>query len=228
MIREKDITAVILCMNEENTLPLLISRMKKAGYRMLVPIARRSTDSTGQICKRMGVEHFIDSDKGYGNALTESLQRVTTPFVVFLDGDGSHDVGDIAALAKRLDETGADLVVGSRLTGGSEELYDGTLNGFFRSFFTLCINQVINTRFGTRITDTPNGFRIGRSKQLKSLNLRSDRFEVEFEMIMKALKKGMKIDEYPSKEYRRRFGSSGLSLVRDGWRCFWAMVFNLA
>ena len=227
MSSKKLATVVIPCMNEEKTLPSLISQMRKKGYRLLVPIAKRSSDGTRKVCENAGVEHFMDSGRGKGCAISESVWHVKTPFLVFFDGDGSHEISDIAVLLDRMEKTGADLVLASRLTGGSMELYDGTWDGFFRSFFTLCINHIINVRFGSRITDAPNGFRAGRTEKLRQLDLRSSRYEVEVEMIMKALKRGMKIEECPSREYPRVSGTGGLSVAWDGMRYIWIVFSNL-
>jgi hypothetical protein len=45
--------------------------------------------------------------------------------------------------------------------------------------------------------------------------------------VMKMLKKRMKIAEIPAREYSRSFGSSGVSLVRHGWRYIFTVFTNL-
>ncbi|HII53350.1 hypothetical protein COT30_04880 [Candidatus Micrarchaeota archaeon CG08_land_8_20_14_0_20_49_17] len=227
MINPTQVTIVVSCMNEEGTILKICQQLRQSGYNVLVPIAKMSSDRTREICAKNSLPHFIDSGKGKGCAVIESIERITTPYLVFFDADGSHEINDIGPMLEALELGNADIVIGSRLLGGSMELYDGTLESFFRAFFTLCINQLVNLRFGSRVTDTQNGFRAGKAESLRSLKLGSQKFEIETEMVMNALKKKMAIAEIPSREYRRVDGKSGISMVWDGWRYMWVVLSNM-
>lgn len=223
---DNNVTVVIPVKDEIKNLTNMIALSKKYGYHILVPIAKNST-KPADVCKELDVKYFFDSGGGKGVALGEALHKVTTDYTVFIDADGSHHIEDIEKISETLKEKNADLVIASRLMGGSMELYEGTWDSFFRSFFTLCINQIVNTRFGSRITDTQNGFRGGKTDSLRSLNLKSTKFEVETEMVMKMLKRKMKIMEIPSREEKRGEGESGISIMRHGWRYIWTVFSNL-
>lgn len=223
---KSDTTVIIPVKDETKYLRDMVTRSKKYGYSVLVPIAKNSSEPAN-ICKELDVGYFFDSGGGKGVALREALKRVKTKYSVFIDADGSHRIEDVKKISDLLGKENADLVIASRLMGGSMELYDGTWESFFRSFFTLCINQIINVRFGSRITDTQNGFRGGKTASLSSLNLKSSKFEVETEMVMKMLKRKMKIMEIPSREEKRGEGKSGISIIRHGWRYIWTVFSNL-
>jgi glycosyltransferase involved in cell wall biosynthesis len=227
MIDVKDVTIVIPCMNEEKTILSLYQRFSKEGYRVLVPIAKKSKDRTTEVCEKNNIQHFLDNGQGKGAALKEAIEKVSTHYLLFIDADGSHDFEDIQPMIAEMGRSNADMVIGSRLKGGSMELYDGTLESFCRSMFTLGINQIVNIRFGSRITDTQNGFRGGKTESFRKLNLKSKTFEVETEMVMKMLKKGMRISEIPAREYAREYGSSGVSILRHGWRYIFTVMVNL-
>lgn len=217
-----DVTIVIPCKEEAKTILPLYTKLKK--YPILVPIAKNSKDNTKEICEQNGIPYFMDSGGGKGVGLREAIEKVNTPYLIFFDADGSHDINDIPVMVKKLEN--ADLVIGSRLQGGSLELYDGTWESFFRTFFTICINQIVNTRFGGHVTDTQNGFRGGKTASLRKLDLRSKTFEVETEMVMKALKYRMCVEEIPAREYPRKFGGSGVSLLKHGWRYVFCVLRN--
>lgn len=223
----KQFTIVVPCKNEEKTIEKLYKDLKSAGYEILIPIAKSSSDSTVEICKSNSIPYFIDSGKGKGSGLIESLDIVKTKYLVFFDADGSHETDDIALMLNEITKKDCDMVIGSRLLGGSLELYDGSFESFLRMFFTLMINQIINFRFRSKITDSQNGFRVAKVDSLKSLKLSSSSFEIETEMIMKMLKRNMKISEIPSREYERKFGKSGVSLVKHGWRYVLCILKNL-
>ena len=225
MVEPSEVTVVVPCKNEEATVrPFCLSLMKQ-GYRLLVPIAKGSKDRTKQICDEIGAPNFKDGGRGKGEAIRMAIIRVGTPYVVFMDADGSHEVSDLKPMLEKMD--GGDMVIGSRLMGGSMELYDGSIESFFRTMFTLCINQIVNIRFGARVTDTQNGFRGGRSASLKALGLKADSFDIETEMVMKMLKRKMKVAEVPSREYARKAGTSGVSMIMHGWRYILTVLANM-
>ncbi len=221
-----EIIVVIPAKDEITTLPGITKELKELKVDILV-VAAKKAEEIVKVCKREKIECIHNGGKGKGDAIRAALKRIKSKYVVFMDADGSHDVKDVEPIIKELKESNADMVIGSRFTGGSEELYDGSWGSFFRSFFTLCINQIINTRFGVKITDTQNGFRAAKTQSLKELNLKSGYFEIETEECMKMLKKGMKIKEIPAKEYARKEGKSGVSILRHGWRYILCVLGNL-
>jgi hypothetical protein len=101
------------------------------------------------------------------------------------------------------------------------------MGGFARTFFTLCISQLINTRFGTRILDSQNGYRAIRSDAAKSLGLKADKFDIETEEVIKCIKKKYRIKEVPSCELNREYGESGVSILKHGLGYFVTTVSNL-
>jgi len=91
----------------------------------------------------------------------------------------------------------------------------------------MCIAQIMNWRFKTSVMDTQNGFRAIKADVIKKLKLTSNHTEIETEMCMKCCKKGFKIVEVPSRELKRKFGKSNISLTRDGFKYIWAVIKNL-
>jgi len=230
MVNENDIkqfTIVVPCKNEEKTIEKLYNDLKNTGYGVLVPIAKSSSDGTIEVCKANNIPYFMDSGKGKGSGLIESLDKIKTKYVVFFDADGSHEIKDMELMVDEIIKKDFDMIIGSRLLGGSLELYDGSFESFLRMFFTLMINQIINFRYRSKITDSQNGFRAAKLDGLKLLKLSSSSFEIETEMVMKMLKRNMKIGEIPSREYERKFGKSGVSLMKHGWRYVLCILKNI-
>ena len=83
----------------------------------------------------------------------------------------------------------ADMAVATRMKAGSDDI-DSSFSCFVRNAGGMLLTQLINLRFGSRITDALNGFRALRADKAGSLKLAADDFDVEHEMIMKALKRG--------------------------------------
>jgi dolichol-phosphate mannosyltransferase len=94
-------------------------------------------------------------------------------------------------------------------------------------FLSMSIAQIINWRFHTAIGDTQNGFRAIKSDVAKKLELESNIFDIETEMVMKCYKKGFHIVEVPSRELKRKHGESGIKIWRMGWVYLWRVIKNL-
>jgi len=220
------LTIVIPAYNEEKTISEIISRAKVFSGNIIVALARKSNDNTEKIAQSYGVKIITDHGKGKGEGIRSAIKHIDNGMIVFVDSDGSHIPEDIPKLVNPIKENRADMVIGSRFLGGSEELH-GDFNKFLRMFFSRCIAQIINWRFKTEIMDTQNGFRAIRAETIKELKLNSKHTEIETEMGMKCLKKGKRILEVPSRELKRRYGNSNIILTKHGWRYAWTVLKNL-
>jgi len=226
MMKKDKVTAVISAYNEEKTIKYVIQRAKSYCDGILVVSAKKSTDKTRDIARSLGVRVLIDHGKGKGDGMCLAINTINEGIIVFIDADGSHILKDIPKLVKPVKEGKADMVIGSRMLGGSMEFH-GTFNKFLRFALSMCIAQIVNWRFHTSIADTQNGFRAIKSKVARSLKLRADKFDIETEMVMKCYKKGYRVLEVPSMELERKYGKSGISLLKEGWAYIWRVIANL-
>lgn len=190
----------------------------------------RSTDETAALAEAAGARVVQDPARGKGAALRFALQEARHDIVVFIDADGSHEATDIPRLTAPIAAGEADLVVGCRMTGGSDELH-GDLFKFTRLIGSEIITMVINYRWNVRLTDVQNGFRAIRREVGLDLGMREDRFAIEEEMVMRALRKKYRVINVSSHEFRRRAGVSRIVLQRDWFSFVWCVfkqVFGLA
>lgn len=222
----KKIICVIPTFNEEKTIENIINRTKPYCNEILVVLSKKSTDQTKKIVESMGIKNITDNGIGKGEALRCAIKYIQDGIIIFMDADGSHIPEDIPALVKPILEDKADMTIGNRYLGGSEELH-GTFNKFLRMFFSMCISQIINWRFNREMQDTQNGFRAIKVNVAKDLDLKANIFDIEAEMVMKCCKKGYRIGEVPSRELVRKYGKSGLKLYPMGFIFFWRVLKNL-
>jgi len=216
---------VIPTKNEEKMIKEIIKGCLPFGDEVML-VDGHSTDKTKEIAQACGARVVLDNGKGKGDGLRVALKEAKGDIVVFIDADGSHDPKDIPAMIRPIQEGKADLVVGSRMRGGSDELH-GDIGKFIRIVGSDIITLSINYRFGVRLTDSQNGFRAIRRKVGLDIGLTENIFTIEQEMIMKALKKGYKTTEIPSHEYRRKFGDSGIVVWKVAHRYVWCLIKNL-
>ncbi len=221
----KALTIVIPALNEETTVRNVITGCLRHSTDIMV-IDGHSLDKTEEIARLSGADVILDNRKGKGDAIRCAIPHIHRPVTVFIDADGSHDPDDIPDLVRPILDDRADHVSASRLLGGSSELHGG-FDECFRlmgsSFITACINH----RFGVRLSESQNGFRAIRTDVLKALDLREDITTIEQEMIIKTLKKGYRMAEVPSHEYRRKGGYSKISIRKVAFRYVFSMVKHL-
>lgn len=219
------ITIVIPTKNEEQNLPWVLERVKSLSGELLV-IDGHSTDRTREIAEAAGARVVLDDRKGKGGALRVGAREATRDIVVYIDADGSHDPSVIPEMVAPILRDEADLVIGSRMRGGSDELH-GTIAEVVRLFGSEIITVAINYRFGIRMTDYQNGFRAIRRSAMLDLGTKETTFTIEQEMAMKALKRKLRLTEVPAHEYRRRFGTSHIVVWKLGPRYVWCLLKNL-
>jgi dolichol-phosphate mannosyltransferase len=222
------VTVIIPTFNEESMIKEMITKCKPFCNEIIVVNAKKSTDKTRDIAKKMGVKVIIDHGMGKGEGMRCGINEVQDGIIVFIDADGSHLPEDIPKLTKPIAEGKADMVIASRVQGGTyDDIKGHPWENFFRGVFTLGIALVINLRFKTDIVETQNGFRAVRTDVAKNLKLTSNHTEVETEMCIKCLKQKSKILEVPSPELPRRFGSSNIKLWKDGFKYMWIVLKNI-
>ncbi len=190
-----------------------VLRGAKAHGEELIVIDGHSKDATRRIAGEEGARVILDRGRGKGEALRTAAAAARGEILLFIDADGSQDPEDIPRLLAPILGGEADLVVGSRLRGGSDE-YHGSLEEAARLVGSAVITQVVNHYYNVRLSDCQNGFRAIRREVFLSLGLKANLTTVEQEMVMRCLKKGYRVAEVPTHERRRRGGVSKINVAR--------------
>ncbi|MCC2669024.1 MAG: putative glucosyl-3-phosphoglycerate synthase, partial [Armatimonadetes bacterium] len=100
----------------------------------------------------------------------------------------------------------------------------GDLFKFTRLIGSEIITMTINYRWRVRLTDVQNGFRAIRREVGLALGMRENRFAIEEEMVMRALRKKYRVVNVSSHEYKRRHGVSRIVLQRDWFSFVWCVA----
>lgn len=212
------IVVVVPAKNEAKNLEVLFRRYREAGLPYeLVVVDGHSSDETRALASANGIRLVTDAGKGKGSGIRYAIQSLDADILVFMDGDNSHDCREIPRLVKPILDGVADHVSGSRVLGGSDEMF-GDFNNFLRAVGNYVIATGISLRFGQRLSDAENGFRAIRADVARRLGLRENLHTIEQEMIIKTLRKGYRLTEVPTHEYARLHGSSSIRLGRVAWR----------
>jgi len=210
------LSVVIPAYNEEHNIGKVLDKVKqmiRADDEIIV-VDDGSTDRTFEVAEEKNVRvirHIVN--EGKGSCVREGIAAATGDIVLLIDGDGQDDPADIPRLILPIYE-GADFVNGSRWLGAFQEGAISQLN----FFVTVLITKLINLLFNSHITDSQAGFRCLRRDKLRVFELRSKEYEIETEMVVKAIKHKLKIAEVPVKRFRRPQGESKLRRLQQGMR----------
>ncbi|WP_245827922.1 glycosyltransferase family 2 protein [Sinomonas mesophila] len=208
------VSVVIPTLNEAMNLPWVLRRMPSYVDEVII-VDGRSTDLTVDVARslRLDVVIVAEPKKGKGVAVRAGFAAATGDIIVMLDADGSMDPREIGWFVAPLQHD-YDFVKGSRYVtgGGSEDLT------WLRNVGNRTLTQLANTVLHSNYSDLCYGYIAFRRECLEVLELKSDGFEIETELIVRAARAGLRIAEVPSIELGRISGDSNLRTFRDGWR----------
>ncbi len=219
------ITIAVIAKNEAPTIAEVVRAVLPLADETLV-IDGHSTDETREISRSLKARVILDDGHGKGDGIRKAIEAAAGDVLVFIDADCSHDPADIPAIVAPILAGDAELVVGSRWTGGSDELF-GNLGKFIRSTGSSIITLAIDYRWRVKLTDSQNGFRAISTKAARAITLEEDIFTIEQEMIMKMLKAGFRVSEVPTHEYGRKMGDSQIVVWRVWYKYVWCLIKNL-
>ncbi len=223
---EVSVSVVIPVFNEEVTVGNVVARTKNTleqlgiSYEILV-VDDGSVDRSADIAQKLGAHVLRNKHQGKGFALRHGFRLARGEVVVTLDADGSHKPEEIPLILRYLTEDRADFVIGSRFSNSEDNKtkipkINRTGNRLF--------NDLILYLTGARTSDSQSGFRAIRSSLIKRMKLGSRGYEVESEMLVKALRMGARVAETPISFDQRTVGRSKLDPIKDGARILYVIV----
>lgn len=212
-------------MNEQETIGICISKIKMAfsetGLDGEIIVADNSEDNTPAIAKEKGAEVITPDGKGYGYAYRYAFKHLKRKhgnypkYIVIGDADDTYDFAEMPRLLAPLIKDEADMVIGSRFKGKMEK---GAMPRLHRWIGNPVLTWFLNLFYKAGVSDAHSGFRAIRGEALEKLDLRMDGMEFASEMIVEAVKKGLRIREVPISYHKRKNKNSKLSSFSDGWR----------
>ena len=224
--RTIEVSVVIPCLNEEETLGKCIEKAARALQEQriegeIIVADNGSTDSSRTIAENHGARVVLVNEPGYGNALMGGIAPARGRFVIIGDADASYDFVEIPKFIEKL-RAGFDLAQGCRLPVGGGSIRPGAMPFLHRWIGNPFFSFLVRKWFRAPVNDVYCGLR-GFSKALyERLEQRCTGMEFATEMIIKASLLGAKITEVPITLHRdgRTSHAPHLKTFRDGWRTF--------
>jgi glycosyltransferase involved in cell wall biosynthesis len=191
----------------------------------IVVVDDGSTDETAALVdawreRRNGIVLLQQENRGKGAAVRRAIPHARGDIVVIQDADLEYDPADVPALIDPIVRGAADVVFGSRLSGGKPQrayLFWHLVGNRFLSLLT-------NVLFNTTLSDMETGYKAFRADVLRSLELREDDFGIEPEIAAKVCKRKLRIYELPIAYYGRTYAEGKKITWRDGVRAIGILV----
>jgi glycosyltransferase involved in cell wall biosynthesis len=218
MYRDKRISVVIPCYNEEEGLARVIPSLPKSVDEIIVA-DNNSTDRTGEVARKLGARVVFEARKGYGAAYKAGLAAVTGDITVTMDGDGTYPADQIEECVGYLLDRNLDFLSASRFP-----LDDGSAMNFSNKVGNAILTLATLVVFMRGIRDSQSGMWIFRSPLYRELAPTSDGMPFSEEIKIRAIRHpNVAFDEYHIR-YHPRIGEVKLEKWRDGFRNLWYLV----
>lgn len=196
--------------NEEKSLAEVVRRVRIHCPGAAIAVMNDgSVDNTLSVAKAAGVILLdVPINLGIGGAVQTGLKfaaRERYERAIEIDADGQHNPAFTDRLMTAMDETGADMVIGSRFV--QKTRYKAT---FMRTLGIAIFSDLIRLVTGKRIYDTTSGFRVYNRRAIEFLARHYPTDFPEPESIVMLLKNRFVLKEVPVEMEKRQAGVSSV------------------
>jgi glycosyltransferase involved in cell wall biosynthesis len=224
--RPRSLSIIVPVYNEEKTLLQLLKKVQAVKLlglkKQIIIVNDGSTDKTPQLLKNLKVpggkilQH--DRNRGKGAAIRTAIPHTQGDIVIIQDADLEYDPADYKTVLAPILDGSADVVYGSRFKGVHRAFLFWHYVG--NKFLTLLTNLL----YDTVLTDMETCYKAFRGDIIRSLLLRSNRFDFEPEVTAKVLKRGCKLFEVPISFHGRGFEEGKKITWRDGVVALYCLI----
>jgi glycosyltransferase involved in cell wall biosynthesis len=224
------ISFLVPAYDEARTIGELLDRIDALEFedRQIVVVDDGSRDGTAEVVERWREEHRDEAvvlirqrNAGKGAAIRAAIPHADGEIVVIQDADMEYDPVDVPTLVDPIARGKADVVFGSRLSGGKTQrayLFWHLVGNRFLSLLT-------NVLFNTTISDMETGYKAFRAEVLRSLDLRENGFGIEPELTAKVCRRrDLRVYEVPISYYGRTYEEGKKITWRDGVRAILVLL----
>jgi dolichol-phosphate mannosyltransferase len=224
----RKLSVIICCYNERATIQSVIDETRSvdlgSGWdREIIVVDNYSVDGTREILEDIDhadVRIFLhERNLGKGASIRTGIANMTGDYLLIQDADREYDPFEHPKFCRKVEETGASAVFGSRILGGQAK-YKYARNYLGVRFLTF----VTNLLFGGHLTDVATATKMVHADLAKGLNLTSSGFDLDFELPDKILLSGNEILEIPINYDPRTYEEGKKIKPMDGLRALLIMA----
>jgi glycosyltransferase involved in cell wall biosynthesis len=198
-----------------------------------IVVESNSTDGTRDIVRTYEAREnvrlvFEPAPKGKGHAVRAGLALATGDVIMIQDADLEYDLDDYEILLAPLAARTQSFVLGSRHGHGgwamrkfSDQPFQALLLNLGHWVFTLCVNVAL----GVWLKDPFTMYKVFRRDCLEGVKLECDRFDFDWELLIKLVRRGHRPIEIPISYVSRSFkAGKKVRFFRDPITWLWALL----
>src|SRR3989442_2225161 len=220
------VSLVVPVYNEGASLEDVLRRVYELPLRTeVIAVDDGATDETVSILRWFEESKGLtvlqhDRNRGKGAAVRTGIARTTGEVVVIQDADMEYDPSDVIELIRPIVEGYAEVVYGSRLTGGRpQRAY---------MFWHLVGNRVLalltNILWNTTLSDMETGYKAFRGELVRGFELTEEDFRIEPELTANVLDRKLRLYQLPIAYYGRAYDEGKKIGWRDGPPAVWTLL----
>ena len=207
-----NLTLIIPAKNEAESLPIVLSELKKYNYK--TDIVLHATDiDTIQAIKKYEINIVYQENFGYGDALIHGIKQCKTKYFCIFNADGSFNPAEINKMHEALQAKKLDFIFASRYQANSGS-DDDTIITLVGNYIFTYIGKIF---FRLNISDILYTFIIGKTESANILDLKQKDFSFCVELPIKAKRIKMELGCIESYERKRIAGKKKVNAFKDGF-----------
>jgi len=185
---------IIPAYNERFRLAGILDELRSKNCSILV-VDDGSIDNTYEVAEKKA-DFVIRNEKNLGKGMSLKkgidylFKEVDFDYVVTMDADGQHSPADLDKFLQKAEEGEAYFIVGNRM---SDPIGMPKLRIVTNNFMSWLISRIVRQA----IPDTQCGFRLIKREVLEKINIKTNNFEIESEILIKAARSGFPIKSIP-------------------------------
>ena len=193
------LSIIVCCRNEEKTINTILDKIYNLSLptgwqKEIIIIDNCSSDNTRKLLSAINRNDtkiiFQEINRGKGNSVKRGIKISTGNFIIPQDSDLEYDPIDIPKILNLAIQNNLGLVIGSRKKN-KKKFHKYWINELGANTLTNLFNIIYKTNF----TDIASCYKLMESSIIKNIELESDGFDLDYEIVSKLIKNKVAYDE---------------------------------